>query len=273
MGRLNKALDRIKARELSKNVATRQMHPGGTKTPLSDVATEPELKFPKDIKTVRLNTELLERSRIITDKIDPAIRTSYKTLRTRILQRMRANAWQSIAVTSATQGDGKTVTAINLAISLAGDVNHNVCLVDLDLRHSSIADYLGLRINQGISDCLYRGAPLKDALIKPDVERLVLLPNRRTESQSSELLSSPRMQEITRQLIQDPDRIVVFDTPPILAADDMLAFAPFVDAALFVACEGLTLRTDVMKARELLENVNIIGTLLNHTDEKTAAYY
>lgn len=273
MGRLNKALNRIKEREESKTVAVPKPHTGGTKTLLSDMASGPILEFPKDIRKVRLDSSVLQQNRIISDSTDPFVRTPYKMLRTRILQRMRANDWRSIAVTSATQSDGKTVTAINLAISLAGDVNHNVCLVDLDLRHSSMADYLGLSIKYGVSDCLHRGKALKAALVKPNIDRLVLLPNSKTEVNSSELLSSPRMQELARELIQAPDRIVVFDTPPVLAADDMLAFSPFVDAVLFVASEGVTLRTDAMKAYELLDNVNIIGTVLNRSDEKTAAYY
>ena len=103
------------------------------------------------------------RNHIITPRIEPVVQTAYKMLRTRILQRMRANMWQTIAVTSATQGDGKSISSVNLAISLAGDVNHNVCLVDLDLRHSSIASYLGLTPKLGVSDCLERQIPVEQA--------------------------------------------------------------------------------------------------------------
>jgi protein-tyrosine kinase len=224
-------------------------------------------------RKVILSVDTLAANRVITDAIDPRIRTAYKILRTRLLQVMRANKWQSIAVTSASQGDGKTITAINLAISIAGDVNHNVCLVDLDLRRSSIADYLGLELAQGVSDCIQRNVPLSKVVVKPSIERLLILPNKRTEVHSSEILSSPLMQELNRKLKQDPSRIVIYDMPPVLAADDMLAFAPNIDAVLFVAAQGNTVRTDVVKAYELLENVHIIGTVFNHSDEKTAAYY
>ena len=120
---------------------------------------------------------------IITDNTDPTVRTAYKMLRTRLLQRMRANGWQSLAVTSASPGDGKTLTAINLAISLAGDVNHNICLVDLDLRHSSVARYLGMELDKGTSDCLRRKLSLEEALVRPNIERLVVLPNTQIEAQ------------------------------------------------------------------------------------------
>ena len=213
------------------------------------------------------------QNHIITKNIDPVIQTSYKMLRTRILQRMRTNGWQTIAVTSAAQGDGKSITSINLAISLAGDVNHNVCLVDLDLRHSSIASYLGLKPKRGLSDCLERQVPLEEALLKTDIDRLVVLPNVRTVTHSSELISSPNMHEIAAKLANDPKRIVVYDMPPLLAADDMLAFEPIVDSILLIVAEGTTRRTDTMKAFELLEDSNVIGTVLNRSDERTAAYY
>ena len=146
--------------------------------------------------------------------------------------------------------------------------------MDLDLRHSSVARCLGLEASVGASDCLRREATLDEAMVKPDIDRLLLLPNLHTESNSSELISSPEMNEIAQKLVlDDPQRIVVYDMPPVLAADDMLAFAPFVDAVLFVVSEGETRQTDVMKARELLESVNVLGTVLNQSDVKTASYY
>jgi len=272
MGRLHKALGRIKdqeSRDASRPAKTRHNAPGNqeeTRTPFIDKLTD-------SARAVKLDRTLLAKNRIISPQMDPTIQTSYKMLRTRLLQRMRTNGWQSLAVTSATQGDGKTVTAINLAFSIAGDVNHNVFLVDLDLRHSSIADYLGLNLANGVSDCLQRNLPLEKAVLKPDIDRLLVLPNRTTEANSSEILSSPATYNLTQELARDPNRIVIYDMPPVLAADDMLAFSPYVDAVLFVAAKGNTARTDLMKAYELLENVNIIGTILNRSDEKTASYY
>jgi len=227
----------------------------------------------KPVRNFKVDPEYLHDNHLITELIEPAIRTSYKMLRTRVLHTLRGNGWRSIAVTSASQGDGKTVTAINLAISLAGDVNHSVCLVDLDLRHSSIARYLGLDAKLGVSDCLLKDVPIEKALIRPNIDRLLVLPNVHQVTHSSELLSSPAMHEMTEQLSYDPNRIVIYDMPPILAADDMLAFGDSTDAVLFVVAEGRTTRTDAVKARELMENLNIIGTVLNQSDEKTATYY
>ena len=270
MSRLNKALERIRReRDISHTAHDSRLQRG----PIVQQEHHANRLNLDLARSVKFDDVLLGKHRVITDDIDPSIRTAYKMLRTRLLQRMDANHWQQLAVTSATQGDGKTVTAINLAISLAGDVNHEVCLVDLDMRRSSIADYLGLRISAGISDCIARGVPLEKVILKTPYERLTVVPNLRAESHSSELLSSPEMRKLTMQLASDAHKIVIYDMPPVLAADDMLAFEPFIDTTLFVAAEGKTSRIEVMKACELLENMNLIGTVLNRTDEKTASYY
>lgn len=270
MGRLDKALERIKHEEPAR-IGAGSAGPN-TKRLFSKVGPV-EDPIAGDLTPAKVHPDVMYRNHVITSKIDPVIQTAYKMLRTRILQRMRANMWRTIAVTSAAQGDGKSISSLNLAISLAGDVNHNVCLVDLDLRHSSIANYLGLKPKHGISDCLERQVPVEEALLRTNIDRLVVLPNVRTVTHSSELISSPRMHEVAAKLASDPARIVVYDMPPLLAADDMLAFEPIVDSILLVVAEGRTRRTDTMKAFELLESSNVIGTLLNRSDERTAAYY
>ena len=270
MGRLDKALERIKHDEPAQISASR---PGPNTKRLFSIVGQVEDPIAGELPYAKVNPEVMYRNHVITPRIDPVVQTAYKMLRTRILQRMRSNMWQTIAVTSAAQGDGKSISSINLAISLAGDVNHDVCLVDLDLRHSSVASYLGLKPKLGLSDCLERKVPIEQALIRTDIDRLVVLPNVRTVTHSSELISSPGMYEIAAKLASSPKRIVVYDMPPLLAADDMLAFEPIVDSILLVVAEGTTRRTDTMKAFELLENSNVIGTVLNRSDERTAAYY
>jgi capsular exopolysaccharide synthesis family protein len=270
MGRLNKALERIKNDETARHGLSR-----GTKGVRPNFAPPESASDPINdrIQKVRLDPAILYENHVITDDIEPVVQTSYKMLRTRTLQRLRTNSWRTLAVTSATQGDGKSLTAINLAMSLAGDVNYNVCLVDLDLRHSSVANYLGLTPKFGVSDCLQNNVPIEKVLIRTDIDRFVVLPNVRTVTNSSELISSPSMYDLAARLMTDPNRIIIYDMPPLLAADDMLAFERIPDAILLVTAEGKTRRTDTLKACELLENSNVIGTVLNHSDEKTAAYY
>jgi capsular exopolysaccharide synthesis family protein len=266
MGRLEKALERLKTQDGS---AVRRAAP-----PRSASSAAAFDLLSAKARQVELDQEHLRKHRIVTESADAGVQTAYKMLRTRILQRMRSNRWQSLAVTSAAPGDGKSLTAINLALSIAGDVNHTVVLVDLDLRHSTVSRYLGIPMDVGVSDVLGRDYPLEEALVRTDMERLLVLPNVHIEANSSELISSPEMEQLSRRLVRDdPARIVVYDLPPVLSADDMLAFSPYVDAVLFVVSERMTLRSDVIRARELLEDCNIMGTVLNRSDEKTSSYY
>jgi protein-tyrosine kinase len=217
----------------------------------------------------KLSREHLRRHRILTGKEPPHISNSYTLLRTQVLQRLAAQGWNTLAVTSCGPGQGKTVTAINLAICLSRTVNHSVLLVDLDLRRPSVHRYLGLSPRHGIGDYLLHDVPLQDIMINPGLERLVILPGKQPLQNSSEMLSSPKTSHLVQELkTRYPERIVVFDLPPILAADDTLAFSPNVDAALLVLEENGTTRDDIARSINLLTGVNILGTVLNKSHER-----
>src|SRR5690606_40435255 len=102
---------------------------------------------------MRLNPRTLQNHRGLSDEESPAS-SAYKMLRTRILQRMRRNGWTTLAVTGTCPDEGKTLTAINLSMSLARDMSTSVMLVDLDLRKPAIAHYLGVSPRFGIADYL-----------------------------------------------------------------------------------------------------------------------
>ncbi|CAN5294353.1 CpsD/CapB family tyrosine-protein kinase [soil metagenome] len=218
--------------------------------------------------------EVLANNRIITSSRDNLARPAYKMLRTRLLQRMRANGWTSVAITAAGPGEGKTLTAINLAISLAGEVNQRVFLVDFDLRRPNISKYFGIEPQHTLADYLRGDATLEQILISPGIDRLVVVPNDTVFENSSELLSSPKIVRMVDELrVSDPSWIVIYDMPPLLAADDTLAFMPSVDALLVVIAEGQTTQEEVSQMRELLKEANIVGTVLNKSQATTASYY
>lgn len=215
-------------------------------------------------RIVEPDSALLERNKIIGSGADDATGNAYKLLRTQILHRMKEHNWQSLAITSPGEGEGRTTTAINLAISLARDVNHTVLLVDLDMRRPTVAKYLGFNPVAGIDDCLLDNVPLHEALFNPGIERLVVLPCRNAFASSSELLSSPSMQRLAEELkARYPERLVIYDLPPLLLRDDLLAFSPHIDAALLVAREGKTRKADLQRAMEMLKTVNVVGTIMN----------
>jgi len=217
---------------------------------------------------------LLEENRIIDmARAEPAA-AAFRMLRTQVLQRMEEHAWRSLAVFSPTADVGKTTTAINLAISLANDHRHTVLLVDLDLKRPSVAAKLGLVPDLGVDDLLRGEGLLEDCLQHPEVfDRLVVLPARGILENSSEAIAGPRGRELTAELrARYPDRLIIYDLPPILGADDALAFAPLVDCGLVVVAEGMTRRDDLVRCMELLRKTPIVGTVLNRAQHVPSAY-
>ena len=223
-----------------------------------------------------LDEELLVANRIVAAQYDAPERSAYKVLRTRVLQRLRAAKWNVIGITSAGPGEGKTLTAVNLAYSLAQDVNHRVILIDLDLRRPSIYALLGMEPKYDLSDFLDGSAKLEDILVRPNEERLAIMTNKTAHRDSSEILSSPEIEWLIRQLRNlGPKTITIFDLPPVLAGDDVIAFAPLLDALLLVVGQGTCRRDNLVETHELLQEANILGVVFNRAHENTmrSGYY
>jgi protein-tyrosine kinase len=224
-------------------------------------------------RVVHVSAAVLERNRLISDPRSP-MASAYRTLRTQVLQRLREHDWRSIAVLSPAPGEGKTLSAINLSMSLARDVHHTVLLADLDLCRPSVHRYFELQPAIGLNDHLAGEAALEDVLINPGVQRLVIAPTTRAVDNSSELLASERAHTLVAELAQRyAARIVVYDLPPVLATDDALAFLPNVDAVLLVMRDGKTLERDVQRTLELIRSRPLLGTVLNRADVHDLPYY
>lgn len=225
-------------------------------------------------KSFSASADLLESNRIVNVQSPGTAAGAFRMLRTQVLQRMMGNDWRSLAIFSPCRNDGKTTTAINLAISLANDHLHTVLLVDFDLKRPSVAAKLGISPQSGTDDLLRGEAEVEDCLYHPEgFDRLVVLPARSAMHHSSEALAGRRGRELVAELrSRYPDRIVLFDLPPILEADDALAFAPQVECGLVVVAEGLTSRKDLLRSMELLHKTPIVGTVLNRAADATSAY-
>lgn len=216
----------------------------------------------------------LESNRIVDPSgTDPAA-AAFRMLRTQVLQRMDDKGWRSIAVLSPNSRDGKTTTAINLAMSLANDRRHTVLLVDSDLKHPAIARTMGIEPEFGLNDVLSGDAGVEECLYHPKgFDRLVILPTTGTLANSSEALSGHRGRELVAEMRQRyPERIVLFDLPPIMGADDALAFLPLVECGLIVVAERATRREDLLRCMELVSKTPIVGTVLNRSTTVTSAY-
>jgi protein-tyrosine kinase len=219
-------------------------------------------------QTISVDDAVLRENRIVTGLEPGPFTDANNLLRTQVLQRFKENNWNVLAVTSPGEGEGKTLTAINLAISIAREVDYTVLLVDANLRHPWMLEQLGLAHRKGLSDYLTDDAPIAELLIKPSrVEHLVILPGGRPLINSAEMLNSPKMAQLVKDMkSRYHSRIIIFDLPPVLSSADALAFSPYVDAALLVIEEGTTQKHELEHAVELLSSTNIIGTVLNKAE-------
>jgi Mrp family chromosome partitioning ATPase len=217
---------------------------------------------------------VLERNRVLAPASTEPAAIAFRMLRTQVLQRMDARGWRTLAVFSPGARDGKTTTALNLAISLASDRLHTVLLVDFDFKRPTLGARLGIAPEHGSDDAMAEQAPVEECLYHPEgFDRLVLMPARATLPNSSEALAGPRSRAIVNELrARYPERIVLFDLPPVLVADDALAFAPLIECGLVVAAEGRTRRKDLVRTMELLHKTPIVGTVLNRAAEAPAGY-
>jgi len=225
----------------------------------------------------RIKDDVMEKNKILPEIDDRGAISAYKMLRTRVLQRMRANNWRSLIVSSTSPGEGKSLTASNLAVSISNDVNQSVVLIDLDLQRSSLAKNFGLEVEAGIGDYLLGDATIDEVVYTPKgMDRIAIVPNRAPVKNSSDLIASPKMRQLLEWVYErSPNTIAIFDMPPVLASDDVIAFTNDADAILMVVSEGLTERNSLARAMEMIDNCNFLGVVLNRSREHGAVgpYY
>jgi Mrp family chromosome partitioning ATPase len=224
---------------------------------------------------VQLDPAQRERERILPPGAAGPLGSSYKMLRTQVLRRLDHLHANTLAVLSPTAGAGKTLTAINLAIAISAEVGRTALLIDLDLRNPCIGKRFGLKRDIGIDDCLQSRRPVQEAMVKiSGYERLTILPARERIEFSSELLTDRRCAETIMEMrARYANRILIFDLPPVLQADDALAVSKHLQAGLVIVGEGRSQRDDVARTLDLLHELTIVGTVLNGSREQTDAYY
>jgi protein-tyrosine kinase len=217
----------------------------------------------------------LRENRIVDGADRRPAAQAYRMLRTQVLQRARAHRLSTIGVISAASGEGKTLTAINLALGLAAEPNQSVLLIDLDLKRPSIARTLRLPVDQGLEAWFAGTADLEDLWCGLDgAERLFVMPTLAAVPDSSEALARASTTKMLQDLKdRDPGRLMIIDLPPVLLSDDALTLAPRLDAVVLVVTEGRTRREDIARTLELLGNTRVIGTVLNQSTESEQRTY
>lgn len=170
-----------------------------------------------------------------------------------------------IMVTSALSGEGKTFTSINLAISIANELDNTVMLVDADVARPSVLETLGLPPSRGLLDVLLdESVALSDVMLKTNIEKLTILPSGTPHPRATELLASDAMNSLLNDMSSRySDRIIIFDSPPLLLTTESRVLATHMGQIVMVVQAAQTTRADVMRALATIEECPVKMLVLN----------
>ncbi len=235
-------------------------------------ALKDDVRFSYTHTKVRpVDPDTLRRNKVVSLFHDHEMTDQINLLRAQVMRGLKKIGGNTILITSANPGEGKTFTAINLGISIAKELDRTVLIVDADLKNPTVhhydfaSDFFGVDIKKGLADYLLGAAELPDLLINPGIEKLTILPAGRPLPNSSELLGSPKMEAMIKEIKSrySKDRVVIFDCSSLLGSPDPLVFSHLVDSILLVVEAEKTTPGQIKRAMELLNGRHVLGTVLN----------
>jgi capsular exopolysaccharide synthesis family protein len=264
MERIKLAIERARqqAAAASPTPAVPLADPAFERTSPSVQAERPDLGVPVDL--LPLDPVHLERHRIVA--MDPAnpYRRQFDLLRTQVLQKMQEHGWRTLAITSPSMQSGKTVVAVNLALSIAYHPSRTALLVDFDLRRPQVAASLGLPQQTSLNEVLTGAADVRDAIVHVGIPRFLVLPTHHKVVGAAETLASEKVSKIISGLRDHyPERIIIFDLPPITSVDDVIAVLPKVDCVLLVVGSGNSTKRELEESQRHLARSNLLGVVVN----------
>jgi capsular exopolysaccharide synthesis family protein len=186
----------------------------------------------------------------------------YRALRMRVSHTDHASPAHVILVTSPGRREGKTLTASNLALTMAQDFQRRICVVDADLRHSRLHKLFGLADGPGLTDVLTGRSTLPDALARLEDQQITLLPAGRASANPAELLGSPAMRIALDTLRSEFDRVII-DAPAAGPLADLGILTPLADRVVLVVRAGLTTKPAIHEAVASIGQTNLLGIVLN----------
>jgi non-specific protein-tyrosine kinase len=221
-----------------------------------------------------LDRERARANRCIVDSTDAAEANSYKVLRVKIQLHAQQHNLRTFLITSARPGDGKTLTAVNLALTLAQSYDQTVLLVDCDLNHQAVHKTLAIDSHVGLGDYLKGELRLHQTMIRPDIDKLTIVSGGRPVEKCPEALGSKRMEALVKELKNRYDnRLVLFDAPPLLGCADALSLLPLMDCVIIVAAAGRTTREDLRNAVAAVPQDKLLGVVLNRQKQSAMGKY
>jgi exopolysaccharide/PEP-CTERM locus tyrosine autokinase len=262
MSRIEEALE--KAAKLRGNQ-------NSTAAPQKAAATAVHFTTPAVIEGGKVTNRLLVA---VSDPHTP-VAEEYRKLKSILVKLTRGETFRNmLMITSSVSCEGKSVTALNLALTLAQDYDHTVLLIDADLRKPSLHDYLGIEKRAGLSECLRENLPIKDALLRTGVGKLSLLPAGSEVRNPAEIFSSHKARELFQELKHRyPDRYIIVDSPPVLPFAETRSLSAIVDGVVLVVKEGMVPLQHVAETLDCLRGVNLLGVVYNEATVESQKDY
>ena len=228
----------------------------------------------ESLSAVQLSVEKLTGNGLFPISSDHPAALAIDQLRSKLLHGLSTKGWKRIAVTSPTHGCGKSFVATNLALSLARRPASRTALIDLDLRRPQLANLLGLSEAPEFADFMTGEQPLESVFSRFG-RTLALGLNGTPVEMAAELLHSPDTAVALAAMVEQLDpEVVIYDMPPALGTDDVLAMAPSIDAVLLVIDGTKTTPDDIRACERLLDGrIPLMGVVLNRSQDRDAQRY
>ena len=227
-------------------------------------------------RVFNLDPDMLRRNKLFSVFKNNKMTDYFDIAKGMLLKKLDQLKGNCVIVTSAHAGEGKTFTSLNLGISIAREHDRTAMVIDTDFRnpwrhHSDFAqDFFNLSPDKGLVDYLEGVVDLSEIIVNPGINKLTIVPAGRAALNSAELLSSPRMESMIKELKAryGNERIIIFDCPATLTCVDPMVFAHLVDGILFVIESERTTTEDLKKAMTLFRDKPILGVILNKSKDQ-----
>jgi hypothetical protein len=273
MDHIRKALDRV--RELNTGGVVEIDR--GASGRIQGIVDDKGIQGSADRHSIELDQSRLESHRIVAHNDSDPRSKPFDMLRTQVLQTMDQKSWRILGVTSPTPGCGKTVTAINLALSIARQPERSVLLADFDFRKPQIANSTGINCSGGsLLSVLDGQSALWDAIVSASAGNchIMILPTESSTLDSSALMASRAMRATVDAIKRDyRSCTVIVDLPPMLVSDDVIAILPQLDCVLLVAAVGSSKVSDIEECNKHLQSTEVVRLVLNKVPQVSADYY
>jgi len=272
---MSRVYEALRQSELEMGVAGNMLDPDTFLTPLNSpapIVEQPAMLMPwDDIRSVAPG--LNEESRVVALTEGNGLGSEkFRLLRARLRNLREHRQLQKLVITSAVPSDGKTLVAMNLAVSLAKHTDERILLLEGDLRKPMLGQHLGLSTLPGLGDWALGNDAISKFLYRLDNLQLWILPAGLIPENPVTILHSTRFLELYRQLSDCFDWVII-DAPPLLPMADVTFWSRQSDGLLLVVREGKTPKTVLKKGLETLDNPKVVGVVLNEAHDLESSYY